>query len=100
MENRKSEILAKMEAELKEWAEKLKELKERVTDEETKARVRHELHELEEKAEAARERLKVMWEARGEAWEEMRAGAERTWAELSAMFERTFEKLRGGKREE
>jgi septal ring factor EnvC (AmiA/AmiB activator) len=74
----------KMEARLERWQAQIDELKARAkeADADTKAEIAKRLKELEKHSEGAREKLHELRASSGEAWKDVKFGAERSWETL------------------
>jgi chromosome segregation ATPase len=86
----------KIEAQIKEWAEKIKELKDKASK--AKAGAREELQKqidtLRDRQEAAQKKLKEIKEASGEAWQELKKGLEKSVDDLKEAWGAVVSKFR------
>ncbi len=80
----------KLEAQLQEWAGRIKDLKGKVdkVSTETSAKYQEEIEGLWAKYEAAQKKLKEVRGAGEEMWEAVRAGMEKAWDELAEGMKR------------
>ncbi|MCW0481106.1 coiled coil domain-containing protein [Gaoshiqia sediminis] len=95
MENREKYI-DKLSAKLKEWDADIQQLEEKMERAKTKVRAdyQEELDELRARKDEAREKLREIQEASGDAWEELKVGMEKSWDILSDAFKNAFEKFK------
>ncbi|WP_163558212.1 coiled coil domain-containing protein [Halomonas sp. NO4] len=75
----------KLQAKLDEWQAEIDKLKARARGAEADARIEHEkeIDDLEARRDEARQKLSELREAGDDAWEDVKAGAERAWDSLS-----------------
>ncbi len=75
----------KMEAQLKEWAAKIDELKAWADQAEAQQKLDYyeQVESLREKQDKARQKLEALRDAGEGAWEEIKAGVEMAWDDLS-----------------
>jgi hypothetical protein len=71
----------KMEARLEKWEAQVQIMRARAKEAgaETKAEIAKELDELEERSDAARNKLRDVRKSSGQAWEDLKGGIEDSW---------------------
>ncbi len=81
---KKEEYQAKIEAQLKEWAAKLEELKSKAAKAGAGAKdeLNKQVETLKAKQDVAQKKLKEVREASGEAWKDVKQGLEKTVTDL------------------
>lgn len=95
MENKKS-YLQKLADQLHQRDVELDELKARAGKAQagTKTALLNEIDELRLKKETAKLKLKQLQEAGDGAWDEVKAGVEKSWTELTGAFSNAFTKFK------
>ena len=93
-EKSREKVLAKMEQKLKVWGGDIEKFREKSDKFGTRARgtIQEQVEDLRAKQELARQRLQEMKKAGGEAWEDLRAGAERAMDDLRKAVENVIKK--------
>ncbi len=89
-EKNRAKVLAKMEQKLKEWGSEIDKFRGKTDEFGTKARgrIQDQVEDLKAKQERARRKLQEMKKAGGEAWEDLRAGAESAMDDLKKAVEK------------
>lgn len=93
-EKGREKILGTMEKKLKEWGGEIEKIRERADrlGTESRAKYQEQVRELRAKQDLARQKVQEMKKAGGEAWEDLRAGAESAMNDLKKAVERTVSK--------
>jgi hypothetical protein len=93
-EKSREKVLAKMEQKLQVWGGDIEKFRKKSDKFGTKARgtIQEQVEDLRAKQELARQRLLEMKKAGGEAWEELRAGAEGAMDDLRKAVENVIKK--------
>jgi multidrug resistance efflux pump len=94
MEDKKS-YLQNLADQLHHWEVEIDELKTRAGRAQAEAKAGHlnQIDDLCMKKEAAQSKVKQLQEAGDEAWDDMKAGVEKSWAELMGAFAEAFAKF-------
>ncbi len=95
MEDKKS-YLQKMADQLRQWDVEIDELKAKTDKAKTESRreLLEQIDELRAKKEAAQDRVKQLWEAGDDAWDDMKTGLEKSWTELKGAFSKASAKFK------
>ncbi len=95
MEDKKS-YLQKLADQLQQWDVELDELKARAgkAKAESKTELLNQVEALRMKKETAQNKLKQLQEAGEGAWDDMKAGIEKSWTELTGAFSNAFAKFK------
>ena len=90
----REKVLAKMEKKLKVWGSDIEKFRGKTDKFGTKARgkVQEQVEDLRARQELARRKLQEMKKASGEAWEDLRAGAEGAMDDLRKAVEKVVKK--------
>ena len=91
-EGAREKVLGKMEEKLKGWGEEIENLRGKANKLGTEARKKLMVEELRAKQESARHKLQEMRKTGGEAWEDLRTGAEAALDDLKKAGERALGK--------
>ena len=89
----------KMQNQLNEWKDELGKLKEKAARKaeqvgiEAQAGIKRQIDNLEEKIAQGKTKLGELAEATGEAWENLKDGAETLWASVKKAFQETSDKI-------
>lgn len=95
MEDKKS-YLQKLSDQLREWDSDIDALKAKAgkATAESKTALLNEIDELRAKKETAQGKLKQLQAAGDEAWDDVKAGVEKSWTELKGAFSKASAKLK------
>jgi hypothetical protein len=93
-ETSREKVLAKMEEKLKAWGSDIEKFRGKTDKFGTKARgkIQDQAEDLRARQEMARQKLQEMKKAGGEAWEDLRAGAEAAMDDLRKAVENVIKK--------
>ncbi len=93
-ETSREKVLAKMEKKLQAWGSDIEKFRGKTDKFGTKARgkVQDQVEDLRARQELARQKLQEMKKAGGEAWEDLRAGAEAAMDDLRKAVENVIKK--------
>ena len=104
MENqeKKENYQSKIEAQLDEWRADIDRLRERAKNAKADSKVKYQesIDKLELKMSEGRSKLKDLKESGGEAWEEIKKGADSIWDTMKATFKEVKEKFRDDDKDE
>lgn len=94
MEDKKS-YLQNLADQLHQWDVEIDELNARVDRANAEAKMEHlnQIDDLRTKKEAAQSQMKQLQAAGDDAWDDMKAGVEKSWTELSGAFASAFAKF-------
>jgi hypothetical protein len=94
MEDKQS-FLQKLATQLQEWDTEIDELKVKahLAKADAKDELNKQIEDLRVKKEAAQVKLKQLQEVGDEAWDELKAGAEKSWTELRGAFRSAMSKF-------
>ena len=94
--DKKEEYILKLDAQLRAWSTKIDELnaKAEKAKGDIKAEYTRQLEALKALQESAVKRLAEMSEASGQAWEQLRIGAEKAWHELKTSLDNAAAKFK------
>lgn len=94
--DKKEEYIQKLDAQLREWSTKIDELnaKAEKAKGDIKTEYTRQLEALKALQESAVKRLAEMSEASGQAWEQLRIGAEKAWHELKTSLDNAMAKFK------
>ena len=95
MEDKKS-YLHKMADQLKQWDTKIDELKAKAVKVKTESRAEllSQIDVLRAKKKSVQDKLKQLQESGDGAWDEIKAGLERSWTEFKGAFSKASEKFK------
>ena len=93
-EKNREKVLAKMEQKLRDWGGDIEKFRGKTDELGSKARekIQGQVEDLRAKQELARRKLQEMKKTGGEAWEDLRAGAERAMDDLRKAVENVIKK--------
>lgn len=93
-EKNREKVLEKMEKRLKDWGSDIEKFRGKTDEFGTKARgkIHDQVEDLRAKQELARQKLQELRKAGGEAWEDLRAGAESAMNDLRKALEKVRKK--------
>ncbi len=97
MEDKKS-YLQNLADQLHQWDVEIDELSARAGKAEAKTEHLNQIDDLRAKKEAAQSQMKQLQEAGDGAWNDMKAGVEKSWTELTGAFASAFAKFAAGNR--
>jgi len=94
MEDKRS-YLQKLAAQLQEWDTEIDELKVKshLAKADAKDELAKQIDELRTKKEAARSKLQQLQDSGDEAWDDIKAGVEKSWTELRGAFRSAMSKF-------
>lgn len=89
-EKNREKVLAKMEQKLRDWSGDIEKFRGKTDEFGSKARgkIQEQVEDLRDKQELARRKLQEMKKAGGEAWEDLRTGAESAMDDLKKAVEK------------
>ncbi len=92
----REEYIDKLAAQLKEWSAKIDELesKANAAKADVKAGYENQIKQLKDKQDAAKQRLQELKGSSTDAWDTLKAGAEKAWADLHNAVQAAKEKFK------
>ena len=92
----REEHIDQLAAQLKEWSGKINELetKARAAKADAKTNYENQIRQLKDKRDAAMKKLQELKGASTEAWDILKAGAEKSWADLKNAVTAATEKFK------
>lgn len=80
----KDAYIKKLDAQLREWSAEIDKLKAKADKATAEAQIKHhkQIQELRSMQAQAREKMEEIKKARGDAWEDLKDGAEKAWGTL------------------